>query len=212
MKLEHILLGVLLERPRTGYDLKRFMDTHGRFLRSNTQMSQVYRSLTTMTDRGWVSFDVEERPGAQDAKIYRATAEGATVFLDWLGGTYVPPTRFEDPELTTRLAFAGFMTTEQLLALLDTEIEARQRQVARFRFRDRRHEVSAEVPFDAEFTAAFGERLHAIGTASVDAHIAAMTALRDDILDGRLPGPAPAVTDHPMVPAERAHHSTEVRP
>ena len=36
MKLEHILLGALLERPSTGYDLKKFMDTHGRFLRSNT--------------------------------------------------------------------------------------------------------------------------------------------------------------------------------
>lgn len=212
MKLEHILLGVLLEHPRTGYDLKRYMDTHGRFLRSNTQMSQVYRSLTAMTERGWVSFDVEERPGAQDAKIYRATAEGATVFLDRLTGPYVPPTRFEDPELSIRLTFAGFMTTDQLLGLLDTEIEARQRQVARFRFRDRRHEVSSDVPFDAEFTAAFGERLHAIGTASIDAHIAAMVGVRDDILDGRLPGPAPVAQGPRSLSSEPTHDSAEVRP
>ena len=45
MKLEYILLGVLLTRRSTGYDLKRYMDTHGRFLRPNTQMSQVYRVL-----------------------------------------------------------------------------------------------------------------------------------------------------------------------
>ena len=205
-------MGVLLERPRTGYDLKRYMDTHGRFLRSNTQMSQVYRSLTTMADRGWVRFDVEDRAGAQDAKIYRVTAEGATVFLDRLTGTYVPPTRFEDPELAIRLTFAGFMTTEQLLALLDTEIEVRQRQVARFRFRDRRDVMAADIPFDADFANRFGERLHALGTAAIDAHIAAMITLRDDILDGRLLGPNPTGSKHSAPVSDQSHDSSEVRP
>ena len=88
MKLENILLGVLLQHPSTGYDLKKFLDTTGRFLRSNTQMSQVYRSLTRMEELGWVAHTVENRPGAQDAKTYRVTEEGATVFLDWLKGPY----------------------------------------------------------------------------------------------------------------------------
>lgn len=196
MKLEHILLGVLLEHPRTGYDLKRFMDTHGRFLRSNTQMSQVYRSLTAMTERGWVTFTSKDRPGAQDAKVYRVTAEGATVFLDRLTSPYLPPTRFEDPELGVRFAFAGFMTTDQLLNLLDIEIEARQRQVAQFRFRDRRHVVDCEVGFDAAFTAAFSDRLHAMGMVAIDTHIAGLIALREDILDGTFSGPNPTGTGH----------------
>ena len=72
MKLESILLGVLARHPMTGYDLKKFLDTSGRFIRSNTQMSQVYRSLSTMEDRGWVTHSVEVRPGATDAKTYRS--------------------------------------------------------------------------------------------------------------------------------------------
>ena len=123
MKLEHILLGVLLQRPSTGYDLKKFLDTHGRFLRSNTQMSQVYRALTGMQEQGWVEHEVAHRPGAQDAKTYRVTAEGATVFLDWLTGPYTPPSRFEDPDLLVRLTFAGFMTVDQLLRLIDIELD-----------------------------------------------------------------------------------------
>jgi DNA-binding PadR family transcriptional regulator len=63
MKLENILLGVLLQRPRTGYDLKNYLDTTGRFLRSNTQMSQVYRSLATIEQRGWVTYRLESQPG-----------------------------------------------------------------------------------------------------------------------------------------------------
>jgi hypothetical protein len=38
MKLENILLGVLLQQASTGYDLKKYLDTSGRSLRSNTQM------------------------------------------------------------------------------------------------------------------------------------------------------------------------------
>ncbi|GAB3763986.1 PadR family transcriptional regulator [Microlunatus parietis] len=187
MKLEYILLGVLLGRPRTGYDLKKFLDAHGRFLRSNTQMSQVYRSLTAMAEREWVSYRTESRPGAQDAKIFRVTAEGATVFLDWLTGPYHPPTRFEDPEFGVRLHFAGFLTVDQLLALLDTELEARQRQVAKYRFRDRTEVFEPEVPFDAELAVALNDRMHQYGAAAIDQHIKNLIELRADLLDGRLP-------------------------
>jgi len=41
MKLEILLLGALLNRPSTGYELKKFFDTHGRFARSNTTMSPI---------------------------------------------------------------------------------------------------------------------------------------------------------------------------
>jgi PadR family transcriptional regulator AphA len=187
LKLEHLLLGVLAMRPATGYDLKKYMDTHGRFLRANTQMSQVYRSLTGMEQRGWVVHDVEPRPGATDAKRYRLTEEGSTVFLDWLTGPYRPPTRFEEPDLQARLAFAGFMTREDLLRLLDTELEARTQEVARYRFRDRHLERTPELPFDAELADAVGEWSHRAGAESKDAHIARISALRDQIQDAPVP-------------------------
>ncbi|WP_423183540.1 PadR family transcriptional regulator [Arthrobacter sp. NyZ413] len=186
MKLEDILLGVLLEHPSTGYDLKKYLDVHGRFLRSNTQMSQVYRSLAAMEKQGWITHTVEPRPGAQDAKTYRVTDEGATVFLDWLTGPYQPPSRFQDPEFGARLSFAGFMSAEQLLRLLDVEIHTRQEEIARYRFRDRRENWAPTIPFDAEFADSLGERLHTLGAAAIDAHVAAMTELRKDLLDGKL--------------------------
>lgn len=200
MKLEHLLLGVLAMKPATGYDLKKYMDTHGRFLRANTQMSQVYRSLAGMEQRGWVVHDVEPRPGATDAKRYRLTEEGSTVFLDWLTGPYQPPTRFEEPDLQARLAFAGFMDRENLIALLDTELEARTQEVARYRFRDRRLERTPELPFDAGLADAVGEWAHRAGAEAKDAHIARIAALRDQIQDApSTPQSTPAVkTDAPQ--------------
>jgi DNA-binding PadR family transcriptional regulator len=186
MKMESILLGVLLEHPSTGYDLKKYLDTHGRFLRSNTQMSQVYRSLASMEKQGWVTHELDPRPGAQDAKTYRVTQEGATVFLDWLTGPYQPPSRFQDPELGVRLTFSGFMSAEQLLRILDTEIETRQSEIARYRNRDRRQVWAPTIPFDAELADSVGERMHLMGAAAIDAHVAAMIELRRDLLDGKL--------------------------
>lgn len=186
MKLEHILLGVLLEHPRTGYDLKKFLDTRGRFMRSNTQMSQVYRSLGLMESQGLVTHAVEGRPGAHDAKVYRVTPEGAAMFLGWLTGPYLPPTRFQDPELNIRLSFAGFMTREQVARLLDVEIRTRQEEVLRYRHRDRREDWSPALPFDEELAESVKERLHLKGSAAMDAHVAALTELRAELLGAPL--------------------------
>lgn len=181
MKLEYILLGVLLEHPSTGYDLKKFLDNHGRFMRSNTQMSQVYRSLGLMESQGLVTHAVDIRPGAQDAKTYRVTEEGAAVFLDWLTGPYTPPTRFQDPELNVRLSFAGFMGREQLASLLDVEIQTREDEIAQYRHRDRREVWDPAIPFDEELAESVKERLHRMGSAAMDAHVAALTELRSEL-------------------------------
>jgi DNA-binding PadR family transcriptional regulator len=188
-KLENILLGVLLGRPSTGYDLKKFLDRSGRFLRSNTQMSQVYRALAGMEQRGWVEHTVRPRPGAQDAKTYTVTAEGATVFLDWLKGPYHPPTRFEEPDLPVRLTFAGFMNVDDVIRLLDTEIAARQGQIAQYRFRDRSADLAPALPFDAELAGKVANWAHLKGVESMDAHVDACIALRHSLSEGGLPDP-----------------------
>jgi DNA-binding PadR family transcriptional regulator len=190
VKLETILLGVLLEHPRTGYDLKKYLDTHGRFLRSNTQMSQVYRSLGRMEQDGWVTHTVHPRPGAQDAKTYRVTEDGAAVFLDWLTGPYQPPSRFQDPDLGVRLAFAGFLTVDQLLHLIDVELGTRRDEISRFRFRDREMQVDGDIDFDHEMAAGVAEWGHATGAAAMDAHVAALEDLRRRLLDAQIPSRA----------------------
>jgi DNA-binding PadR family transcriptional regulator len=186
MKLENILLGVLLRNPSTGYDLKKYLDTSGRFLRSNTQMSQVYRSLAQMERLGWVVHEVLPRPGAQDAKLYRVTEEGATIFLDWLKGSYHSPSRLGDPEFTARLSFAGFMSVEEVIALLEVEIRERREQVARYRYRDRALPVDPDLPYDEELADTVGEWQHRRGAAAMDAHIAECEDLRRRLLDGDL--------------------------
>ncbi|SLF48495.1 PadR family transcriptional regulator [Mycobacteroides abscessus subsp. bolletii] len=187
MKLELLLLGVLGVNPATGYELKKFFDNHGRFLRSNTQMSQVYRALAKMTEEGWIRFEVDPRPGPQDAKTYHVTPEGMTVLLDWLTGPYLPSSKFTDPEFTARLAFSGFMTTQQVLDLIEVELSARRAQVARFADRDRTFAHTSGYPYDAALATAIGERLHQWGNEGVNRHIEHLEKFRRELIDGELP-------------------------
>src|SRR5690349_14695613 len=104
MKLENILLGVLLQHPSTGYDLKKF----------------------------------------------------------------------QDPDFMARLSFAGFMEIDEVIALLDTELDARHAQIARYRFRDRTLPAAdTSVPFDQTLAEAVGECLHQGGVRARDLHLAA---------------------------------------
>jgi PadR family transcriptional regulator, regulatory protein AphA len=184
MKLEILLLGALLSRPSTGYELKKFFDTHGRFLRSNTTMSQAYRTLAAMEERGWAEHTLEERPGASNAKRYHVTEEGHTVFIDWLTRPYHPPSRFQDPDLFARLGNAGFMTVERVIGILDVEIDTRLAEVARYRHRDRTWATETPPGYDAELGGQIAEWLHRRGAEAMDRHIASLIELRRRLLDG----------------------------
>lgn len=198
VKLEHLLLGVLHWRPSTGYDLKKYLDVHGRFVRPNTQMSQVYRCLTALHERGLVTYIEEHRPGAQNAKVFAVTRDGTAVFLDWLTSPYHPPSGSYDAEFEARLMFGGFMSRAQLLHLLETDLVARREQVSKFRNRDRRLDVDPSIPYDAAMADALSDALHFNGAANMDAHIKWVERLVQTIRSGEL------LHQHDAASADRA--------
>jgi DNA-binding PadR family transcriptional regulator len=200
VKLEHILLGVLLHHPQTGYELQRFMETTGRFMRSNTSMTQVYRSLRKMEADGWLTFDVEPRFGAQDAKRHRVTPDGETMFFAWLAQPYEPPELPGDPDFFTHLRFrASYLSREAAIELLDTELAFRRRQIARNRDRDRTEWYVAGAPIDVELSGALMNWEHHRGVARMDLHVAACAELREVLAAGGLPN---ADEPSPLQPAE----------
>lgn len=179
MKLEHLLLGILLVKPRTGYELSRYMELDGVFLRPATQMSQVYRSLGRMAEAGMVEFTTSTRRGPQDAKIYRATTAGSDFFLAWLRSPFQPMVAPYSYEFRARLFFSGFVGEAALIELLTVEIDARRRQIATFRYRDRTIEAESPVPFDVELTTVVEDFQHAAGAAATDEMVARLIELRE---------------------------------
>jgi DNA-binding PadR family transcriptional regulator len=107
------LLGLLLERPMTGWDLiAAAQERIGEFW--TITQSQVYRELAAMAARGLVTAGP---PGPRDRKPYEVTPAGRSAFADWLeSGPGEDQVRI--PLLLT-IAFAGHLPTGRLAGIID---------------------------------------------------------------------------------------------
>ena len=94
MKLEYFILGLLKMKPRTGYEIKAFLDNEGRFARTETPLSQIYTTLKRMAGNRWVEFEEVLREGKPDLKIYSPTPAGEKVFRAWLSAPHKPTFNF----------------------------------------------------------------------------------------------------------------------
>ncbi|MCS0499701.1 PadR family transcriptional regulator [Protaetiibacter mangrovi] len=169
MKFENVVLGVLALKPFHGYELMKWFDTEGQFIRSNTHHSQIYRELARMVKDGLVEFEVDARDGRPDAKIYRITPVGQQVLLEWVRSPFVPTSRFQDADFNTRFAFAIALDLPAALRIVETELEYRRAQVAASRVRSRGIVgVDPIDGFDVESYARYGEHMHVFGADSVD--------------------------------------------
>ncbi|MEU2562467.1 PadR family transcriptional regulator [Streptomyces longispororuber] len=141
MKLEHVLLGFVAMRPCTGYDLKRWLASEmGRMTGLPGQQSQIYRTLNRMRADGWIDYTLERNEGRPDAKVYRLTETGEHELRRRLAEPYVPSPDPADPEFLMRYLFTVFLTKEEQIALVRTELDARRAQYERFLDRDIREE------------------------------------------------------------------------
>ncbi|EWS79792.1 PadR family transcriptional regulator [Brachybacterium phenoliresistens] len=184
MKLEFPLLGLLAARSMTGYDIARWTRVEGKFSGLDRHPSQIYRLLSRMETEGWVSHVVDPRSTAPDAKVYSVTDAGFARLLRWVHSVYSPPRRFQDPEFIGRLRIAAMVDLPRALQLLEEELEARRRQVAENRGRDRGEDHLSEAArpeIDVHALALFADELNAYGEAAIDQWISWLERMHDVI-------------------------------
>ncbi|MFG2562866.1 PadR family transcriptional regulator [Streptomyces sp. NPDC048496] len=190
VKFDCVLLALLAGRPRSGFDLGRWMETEGQFLRSRAHHSQIYRLLARMTDDGWVAFEVDPREGRPDAKIYRPTPRGRDVLWEWVRSPYEPTSRFQDPDFLARFTFTAPLDRHAAIRLIDTELAYRRAQIARNRDRDRTLLFEDPLPeLDRSLAQEVFDELHAYGASAVDTWVAWLQGMRHRLEQDRAPEP-----------------------
>jgi DNA-binding PadR family transcriptional regulator len=119
MSLKHGLLGLLNQRPMTGYELdKEFKESLAHFWQAKA--SQIYRELDAMEAKGWLTsrrIIQEEKP---NKRVYSLTDKGKAEFFKWLtspGEDIQNATRVKSV-FFMRLYFADQTSKEQALELL----------------------------------------------------------------------------------------------
>ncbi|MFC9278133.1 PadR family transcriptional regulator [Streptomyces collinus] len=112
MSLKHALLGLLSERPASGYDLLKTFDTSLANVWPATQ-SQIYTELTRLAGAGLITVAAE---GPRGRKEYALTDEGLAELRHWL--TETAPQRNTRSDILLRVFFLGVLTPEQARAYL----------------------------------------------------------------------------------------------
>ncbi|MFE2865982.1 PadR family transcriptional regulator [Embleya sp. NPDC059259] len=186
MKFEYVLLGLLARRPYSGYDLRKWLETEGRFVWSRAHHSQIYRKLVQMEAAGWVRHQVDPREGRPDAKLYRLTTEGLAVLLEWVRSPYQPPIRFQEIDFTARFSITAPLDKNAAVRLVETELAFRREQIALRRNRDRTLRYEDPAPgLDQELDLQIHNALHELGAAAMDHWVAWLSRTLDSLTEGK---------------------------
>src|SRR6185295_9447048 len=110
MSLPHVLLGLLAERPSTGYDLARRLDSDLSPL-WRAEISQIYPALARMRRAGFARSRVLGPEKGPRRHLYRITAAGRRELRRWLSAP-APPPRAKDEGLC-RMALLDILTLEE---------------------------------------------------------------------------------------------------
>lgn len=122
MSLRHGVLGLLADRPGSGWDLLRRFEASLAFVWPATQ-SQLYTELKRMDGEGLVHVT---DAGARNRKEYAITEEGRAELERWL--TQTEPDRVHRNEALLRVFFLWAVEPAQARAYLEAQADEHRRQ------------------------------------------------------------------------------------
>lgn len=112
MSLDHAILGFLNYAPLSGYDLKKVFDSSVRNFWYADQ-SQIYRTLSRLTEQKWVEMEVVEQTDRPDRKVYHITEPGRAELRAWLMGPFPAQPPHSGP--LVQIFFSGQLSDAELL-------------------------------------------------------------------------------------------------
>lgn len=91
MSLRHAILGIIAQKPATGFDLLREFDA-GQSVIWPAPQNEVYRVLRQLKEEGLAEIVAK---GARGSRTYAATPAGRAALADWLGARSDYTLRYE---------------------------------------------------------------------------------------------------------------------
>ena len=130
MSLPHVLLGLLADSPRTGYDLagalREELDPLWR-----AEFSQIYPALARLRRAGFVVLRVLGPRRGPPRNLYRVTASGRRELRRWLVEPFPPPRAKE--EGLTRVALLGALAPTERRAAISGYDQTLAEEIRRLR-------------------------------------------------------------------------------
>ena len=78
----YFVLGLLEQQPMSGYDIKRLLERLDGLIGSSS-FGQIYPTLHTLLEEGWVTVNVVTRENRPPKKVYTIVQEGRQALQEW---------------------------------------------------------------------------------------------------------------------------------
>lgn len=114
-----IILGLLIEKSRTGYEINEVFETVFRHF-YKTSYGMIYPTLRRLSKDGLVNKEVVIQDGKPNKNIYHITEAGRRVFREYLETSISPEKR--ESEFLVRMYFGGDENSATLESWLKAEI------------------------------------------------------------------------------------------
>jgi len=111
MNIQNVILGFLLDGPKTGYDLKREFDATVSYFFEAT-FSGIYPALRKMENDGLVAKEVIPQEGKPSKNVYEITEQGRAAFAEYLASPVAPSVQRSD--LLLRIFFGSHSSEDQI--------------------------------------------------------------------------------------------------
>ncbi|MFO7848646.1 MAG: PadR family transcriptional regulator [Spirochaetia bacterium] len=122
MSLKYAVLGLLMESPRSGYEIKQEIE---RMMGDMWPVSygQLYPTLQKLADRNYVSWETIQGKKALDKNVYHITPEGTNHFQSWLGTEKKRMHHSIKDEFTLSFFFLDMMEHDTAVKLINKKYE-----------------------------------------------------------------------------------------
>lgn len=128
MSLAHVILGLLQQQERTGYDLKISCFDQCIAHLWQADQAQIYRTLDKLEAQDWITCTVQIQHDRPNRKVYSITAAGVAELLRWLQLHQTLPIVREP--LLAQLYFAAQLSNEAIIHLLEQELAVHRVRLA----------------------------------------------------------------------------------
>jgi PadR family transcriptional regulator AphA len=129
MSLEIAILGFLNYQPLSGYDLKKVFDrTVQHFWHAD--QSQIYRTLSRLTDESLVKVEIVEQSDRPDRKVYSITPAGTKKLHQELSAPFPQGVSHSAP--LVQVFFSGQIPDEKVIEKLKESLTGMRQQMAQF--------------------------------------------------------------------------------
>ena len=142
MSLPHIIMGMLRNRPKSGYELKKELDFVIHYF-WETDISRIYRTLQKMEQQGWVAFERVIQENNPNKKVYSLTEIGLEELQNWLAMPGLK-SNGRNPFLA-QIHFSSSTPTSDLLNILEVRANTMRENLQLLEERAVNHQIP--IPF-----------------------------------------------------------------